>query len=901
MSLIEETRKRFAEQQRLLAENAEKEEEKKSLARRSREAWREQYEAGIREAMLGSTLREEASEAQKRADSFDNERTTLWDVISPSNVFKAIRNDGENEVGLTKQSLSAKTFGDWQRDKERLTQLKAEAEEKQQLSAAYAAQKRQERAEAMTLDELNQKINAPGAENDPAIGEYRKAYDRKKSIAETEKLPKKVLSLLDRYNEIDDAQLGNFFAKWANAASGGISMPTDSTTKEQIGKKLESMGYDNYKDLAAYRAYALSQKADSYGNKQAEYWENYAKDHPVLASLSARSMAPVANITGVAGTVKNGLDGSPLLTGDVGSPEFATSHAKRSIDETVSQGFKDSKHMTAGTKAFLYQTGMSGIDSLGASLFKKAGGALLGGGAMTDAYLDAIEKGETGEQALKNGITAGFYETFFETLSLGQLNALKEIAPKSLKDVVKNVLKSSFTNLSEEAFTEAANIATDYFNSGGLSDYAQQYQAYKDSGFSDEDAKRKAVVDMAKRVGSAGLGGALMGGAFGTVGSVAGKFNYEQALKQSGADVARNSGEERLLASAYELGSDANTALSGYAQSVEQNMKALEQSKTAFEESQSQANEGESTKKKGKKQEKAPEYTSKQLRAIGHLQEELAIQTDDTVKQKAESAVENRLSELGEEKGKIDKAKSAIVKSITGEKLTAKDKSNIKNSKYGQRVLNEFSDAARSYANAGYSSKWAAQLQGDIEGVYDSLAEPDIEAYRSRTTEGRPMQSTEAFAAEKNADSVTDGIKMSSAATETMNKIMDEGQNADDYERSFKTYYQMGKSGYTLEEAMSSKGGAVSADFTDFQKRSAFELGQTALRTQKQVKLSTVSKIADNAVFALDENGNEVNLDEVDADGGQKMLFNRAALLRDVDAANASVHTILQPSISRTS
>ena len=397
MSLIEETRKRFAEQQRLLAENAEKEEEKKSLARRSREAWREQYEAGIREAMLGSTLREEASEAQKRADSFDNERTTLWDVISPSNVFKAIRNDGENEVGLTKQSLSAKTFGDWQRDKERLTQLKAEAEEKQQLSAAYAAQKRQERAEAMTLDELNQKINAPGAENDPAIGEYRKAYDRKKSIAETEKLPKKVLSLLDRYNEIDDAQLGNFFAKWANAASGGISMPTDSTTKEQIGKKLESMGYDNYKDLAAYRAYALSQKADSYGNKQAEYWENYAKDHPVLASLSARSMAPVANITGVAGTVKNGLDGSPLLTGDVGSPEFATSHAKRSIDETVSQGFKDSKHMTAGTKAFLYQTGMSGIDSLGASLFKKAGGALLGGGAMTDAYLDAIEKGETGK------------------------------------------------------------------------------------------------------------------------------------------------------------------------------------------------------------------------------------------------------------------------------------------------------------------------------------------------------------------------------------------------------------------------------------------------------------------------------------------------------------------------
>lgn len=856
----------------------------RNLAKKSADSIYKKYREDIRNAMLGTYLREEAQEAQRSAEEFDDERTTLWDVVT-SNVKSFFDRSDDNLVGNTKQQLAPKSFDDWKRDRERLAELKAEAEEKQQISAAYHAQKRQERADALTLDELDRKINAPGADNDPAIGEYRKAYDRKKSKAETENLPEEVLSLLDEYNNADSQRVANAFSAAVASASGGMSFGSAGGEQERIGKELERLGYSNYKELAAYRAYALSQEENSYDKMQEEYWTDYAKEHPVMASLSARGMAPVANIAGAAGYINNATTENPLKTGNINKPEFAVSKAKRAIDQTVSQSFEDGI-IDKNSKAFLYQEAMSGIDSLGASLLRKAGGPLLGAGALTDKYIESIENGATQEQAFWSGAAAGIAESLFESFSLAKLNALKEIPPKSVRDIVKNIAKSMFTNFSEEANTEIANIVSDYFLGGGISDYAQQYQAYKDGGFSDSEAKKRAKFDMVKRIGEAGLGGALMGGVFGAVGSAAGKVNHEQALWRKGTEISQNGGVESLLASAYELGSDDSYEMSGSVQSVEQNMKALEQSRAEFEEKLAKSKEsGAGTDEKGKTTEKAPEYTKEQYKEIGRLEEEIANQAQSIVKTKAESAIGNRLSQLGESDASVKGAAKAITKSVTGESLTVKDKNEIKNSKYGQRVLNEISDARN--GNSQYASKWAGQLLDEIEGVLNSVSSPDIEAYRSRNGEKRTAQNG-VFSPEDTGSAV-DSVQMSDAARETMNTLIEKGQDREAFERSFKAYYQMGKSGYTVEDAMNSKGASASADFTDFQKESAFKLGQAALRVQQQVKLQRISKIDENRIIAVDENGKEVNLEEADADGGIKRLYFSAAMLRDVDAANSFI------------
>ena len=110
----------------------------RNLAKKSADSIYKKYREDIRNAMLGTYLREEAQEAQRSAEEFDDERTTLWDVVT-SNVKSFFDRSDDNLVGNTKQQLAPKSFDDWKRDRERLAELKAEAEKKQQISAAYHA------------------------------------------------------------------------------------------------------------------------------------------------------------------------------------------------------------------------------------------------------------------------------------------------------------------------------------------------------------------------------------------------------------------------------------------------------------------------------------------------------------------------------------------------------------------------------------------------------------------------------------------------------------------------------------------------------------------------------------------------------------------------------------------
>ena len=169
---------------------------------------------------------------------------------------------------------------------------------------------------------------------------------------------------------------------------------------------------------------------------------------------------------------------------------------------------------------FVYNTTMSGVDSLAASLLPgNAGGVLLGLSAAAQATNDALDRGMSSGQAFWSGLTAGVFEGLFESWSIGKFKGLQEVASAHAKDIALNIAKSMLVNASEETLTEIANIAYDTISNGDFSQYETLVRQYVVSGMSESEAKKKASGDIALQIGESAASGALMGFGFGGIGS----------------------------------------------------------------------------------------------------------------------------------------------------------------------------------------------------------------------------------------------------------------------------------------------------------------------------------------------------------------------------------------------
>lgn len=201
----------------------------------------------------------------------------------------------------------------------------------------------------------------------------------------------------------------------------------------------------------------------------------------------------------------------------------------------VSQNIIDSVDNTGlgESLAFLYQTGMSMADSavtmlaagaMGAAAgagatatkaAKMAGLMLMGGGASTTAITAAKERGLSDKQALALGLCAGAAEVITEKIGVDQfLDTISTGSKRALVEIGKNALAEG----SEEVGSEFLNLFADIAISGDKSEWEQSIRAYKELGYSDNEALSLAVADKAKEIGVSFLGGALSGGVFGTAG-----------------------------------------------------------------------------------------------------------------------------------------------------------------------------------------------------------------------------------------------------------------------------------------------------------------------------------------------------------------------------------------------
>jgi len=187
-----------------------------------------------------------------------------------------------------------------------------------------------------------------------------------------------------------------------------------------------------------------------------------------------------------------------------------------------------------GTGKFLYNTGMSAVDSLVNSE------VLLGLSAGLNTYNDVKTRGGTEKQAMVSGVFAGLAESFFEHQSLGKLRALGDLPVDGIKTLLKNLRNQAFVNFSEETFTELANVLFDTGFMGELSNYAFMAEQFmSEAGMSESEAKKKALGELGKQIGLAGASGALMGFGFGALGSAQGYMN-NRALGISAQTGSRN-------------------------------------------------------------------------------------------------------------------------------------------------------------------------------------------------------------------------------------------------------------------------------------------------------------------------------------------------------------------------
>lgn len=231
---------------------------------------------------------------------------------------------------------------------------------------------------------------------------------------------------------------------------------------------------------------------------------NYSKEHPIqgaIANLGISLMTPAGYVK----ALKKNADGKELDPYDL---SFSPAYMERAAREGI-------KENTGSLGDFMIDTGLSiGQTALRLPL-GNAGLAVAAGGAGSGTLLDSLERGGSDSQALLNATFAAGAEAFFEKFSLEGLEQLKTAPVKSMREFLKNLAKQSFTEGSEEAFTEIANSLTDEMVMGELSNYHMALDQYRKNGMTEKEARARAFTDILKNIGLAGLGGAVSGGMMG--------------------------------------------------------------------------------------------------------------------------------------------------------------------------------------------------------------------------------------------------------------------------------------------------------------------------------------------------------------------------------------------------
>lgn len=589
-------------------------------------------------------------------------------------------------------------------------------------------------------------------------------------------------------------------------------------------------GKKKAEEYLASIAGTLEQRAN---NETVANVSKFASEHPFASSALSVGTSVLSGQEYVGDLIEYGKDkvlGKPARLG-TNEAALMTNTVRGTVSDQV-----DWEIGNWDAFDFLYSTAMSGADSLVAgTVFNKFGGVVLGLSAAAQGTNDALSRGMSDGQAFWNGLISGVFEGLFETLSIGNFNRLKEVAPESVKDIIKNLAKSMLVNASEETFTEIANIGYDTIINGEFANYTW------------EELKNGAWKEALWQVLESGASGALMGVGMGGIGNAIGYFDGSKIAKQ-----LYGGSQQELVSEALEINPE-----NAFAQDMQTKLDL------------------------GKN------LSGGQLNRLARQNVETITAQDMSTIQ---SAAESRLSELGET-GDVAAIAAALAKQAAGQKLTRAEQQAITGSKYGQRVANELNP--ENINSGDYSSEWAQKLDtnrinaqeysrlvetaqlpqetAEVAGGHVATAVPKVaqvpqaapvEAPAATVLENRTVDKKETVAAndkqmtgkltaeessvaeETEVKTVTleDASKKYGAQAKAMIRTYTAGQDVAKYDKAYQAAYDMGKSGVSLSYVKNSE--SVSY-LTDTQKELAYEAGSAASTAAAQ-ELDAKNKVAAN-------------------------------------------------------
>lgn len=314
----------------------------------------------------------------------------------------------------------------------------------------------------------------------------------------------------------------------ANAVHLSSAQINAQTARDTLKQKY-GMSDDEIEAMSLIHKRMKSAEAEERNAKSAR---QFADEHGKVASAVSVPASVLGGPLGVIGMADSYLDAQKakaLGMGDIGLDNNNKYNSFRNYSGNIRDEVKQNTNWMVGdfdAFDFIYDTGMSGADSLLSSTLGGGWGSAiaLGAGAATDAAIDLTDRGLSSDKAIAGAVAAGTFETLFEKVSLGNLKTFKETSAKTARETAKNIAKTTFVNASEEFNTEVANIVYDYVANGNLSNVDIMMRELTANGMSEEDAKKEVFKRLGLQAVEAGAGGALMGAAFGAGGTA-----YSQA------------------------------------------------------------------------------------------------------------------------------------------------------------------------------------------------------------------------------------------------------------------------------------------------------------------------------------------------------------------------------------
>ena len=512
----------------------------------------------------------------------------------------------------------------------------------------------------------------------------------------------------------------------------------DKSYKSAV-KEIKKRGYDAESLIDTYSKNMNKQET----KKITDSAKEFADKHPVL-SRGAYVAAQIGQVASVPDMIQQGVENAvsdeyrPMDTNTSG---FIATNFRNAVQEENTKNLynyvkKKSGSDTAGkVVSFLDETGLSVADMLSiAYLPEPVALGIMSCGAAANTAVEATERGLSADKALYTATAAGIAESLFEKISLDKFKGLQATGRTGVFNAVTDALKQSFTEGSEEAFTDISNAITDQIINGDMSELSLKYNNYIKEGATKQQAKSTVAKDFGMQVGESFLGGALSGAVVGSVGTAINKYAFNDVnARELGDEVKNQNSDEIKSLIDTGLSKDKKSKAYKYAEELQSKAKKYKNS-NAYNNVDVLA--GDSIN------DSEIDYSKLNAKRLGQLQTEIA---KEGFKENIANAVKGE-----ENESRINKV---INKMINGFDLTKYDAKSIADSDKAINAINEQFGSDFTKENISVSS--LADLSTKLKSGYTdySFTYDGYNIYQQRAENAQ----NEVF--EENTQSVTDDVK----------------------------------------------------------------------------------------------------------------------------------------------